>query len=792
MRRDKSNIQNKFFGADIFIPVSNKMKIILSSVCLFLAISIPGFGQSQVYPIRLSGTVSDNTTGEFLPGVAITTDNPSIWATTDETGRYDLIVSGTVAYIRFSYLGYATHEVKTDSIGKELHVRLVQQSKQLGEVVVSSRARDEHIARPIMGAERMNVAQIRRLPALLGEVDALKAIQLLPGVQSSTEGTTGFSVRGGMPDQNLILLDNTTIYNASHLLGFFSIYNNDVIGGLELYKGDLPLQYGGRLASLLSVETKSEIPARFGGSGGIGLISARALLEGPIGDKTSWLLAARRSYADLFFGLLPEENMRDATLYFYDVNAKLSHRFSTKDKLELNVYHGTDRVAAEIGRFDYGNTAGSLTWRHASSERFFMRTGIHISNYDHGLNTSLDESDTDWTAGIFEAALKIDFSYRLSRYFNLDYGFASTFRRLRPGTVKVEGYEDYVLKESNGFEHAFYLSNEQRINERITLRYGMRWSLFQNLGPGVSDRYDNDGNVLSTDTYAGGIYHTYSRLEPRANLVYRIGRNSSIKASYARNTQYIQLAENSSAGTPISVWFTASPNIKPQSVDILSMGYFRNFKDNMYETSVEVYYKNIENVIDFAEHASLLLNQHLEGEIRTGTGRAYGVEVMARKNSGRLTGFVNYTWSRAERTIPGINNGKTYLAPYDKTHAVNISANYALSHKWSISATWTYSTGTPTTYPTGRFDIGGESFPIFSGRNEYRKPDYHRLDLAANFVPRPNSEKRWRGEWSFSLYNAYGRKNPWLIVYEQEDSGPTARATYLFRFMPSVTYNFKF
>ncbi|MDR0843641.1 MAG: hypothetical protein LBN71_00325, partial [Tannerella sp.] len=589
-------------------------------------------------------------------------------------------------------------------------------------------------------------------------------------------GASGFSVRGGSPDQNLILLDNTTVYNASHLLGFFSAFNNDVVSGLELYKGDIPAKYGGRLSSLLSVKTKSDMPSRFQGTGGIGLISSRLMFEGPIGERTSWMIGARRSYADLFLKLSGDEAMRSASVYFYDMNAKLSHRFISGDRLELNVYYGQDVFGADkILKFNYGNLAGSLTWGHAFSGNLYSKFSINASNYSYGTGTDTEGTSTDWTGRIFDVAFKFDFNQHINRWWNLNYGLSTIVHRIYPGNVTMSNYTAYKIQNTLALENDFYISNEQQLTGKLSARYGIRLSFFQN---------------MEETTH---IYNTCSEWEPRAGLVYLLDDHSSVKANYVRNAQYLQLAENSASGSPFNVWFSASPNIKPQTVDMFSLGYFRNFKDNMFETSVEVYYKSMHHVIDFADHAKLLLNPYLEGEVRTGKGQAYGAEFTVKKNSGRLTGFLNYTLSRSERTIPEINQGKTYPAPYDKPHVVNISLNYRFSKKWNASALWVFSTGTPTTYPTGRFEINGEYFPIYSGRNEYRKPNYHRLDLSVNYIPHPDSKKRWKGEWNFSIYNAYARKNAWLINYNQADTPtPTAEMLYLFGIMPSITYNFKF
>ena len=661
----------------------------------------------------------------------------------------------------------SNQETKADSL-----IRL-----NLKEVIITSKRSDRNVTNPTMGVESMKIEKIRLLPAIMGEVDILKAIQLLPGVQSISESSTGFSVRGGSPDQNLIVLDNTTIYNPVHQMGFFSAFNNDVIGGIELYKGNFPFRQGGRLSSLLEVNTLDDSPSEIGGTGGIGLISSRLMIEGPLGEKTSWIIAGRRTYADLFLAFAKDKNLRDATLYFYDLNGKLTHRFSNKDKLDLNFYNGLDNMGMpnNVGDFMYGNTASSLTWSHTFSQTLLGKFSGHFTNYHYDLASDLNQMNVSWKSGITDWAARADFRQTLDVFWDLSYGLSGTYHFFNPGKIRMTGLNlaDYTIPENEAVEYGAYLSNNSKPTDYMTVQYGLRFSAFQNIGK---------------------IQHLYTGWEPGVGIVYQLKELSSVKANYSHNIQYMQLANNSASGSPLDVWFSAGPQIKPQQVDMYSAGYFRNFSDNLYEASVEVYYKNLKDVIDFKEHSDLLMNQHLEDEIRTGNGKAYGIEWMIRKNSGRLTGFVNYTLSRSERTIPEINQGKTYLSPYDKTHVINATATYQLSEKVNVSAIWTFSTGLPTTYPTGRFAIWNEYYPIYSGRNEYRKPNYHRMDLSLNYVPHPKSKKRWRSEWNFSIYNAYNRKNPWMITFQQnEDTGiPYAEMIYLFGIVPSVTYNFKF
>ncbi len=764
-------------------------KNILSIFLIFLC-------SSGIYAqkLELKGSVRDTETRETLPGATIRVKETNSGTVTDQSGNFTLSLAKGKYSLFVSSIGYDTKEVNIDlSSTQKIDIQLVSNTN-LDEIVVTAKKADEQLTRMNMGVEKLSIAEVKKIPALMGEVDVIKALQLLPGVQAASEGSSGFSVRGGSPDQNLILLDNTTVYNPSHLMGFFSVFNNDVISGLELYKGDLPLKHGGRLSSLLDVQTKNGVPEKFSGTGGIGLISSRLMLEGPIGKKTSWLVGGRRSYADLFLKLSSDEAMRKSSIYFYDLNAKISHSFSDRDKLAFNAYYGKDNFGAEPGDFKYGNGAASLTWNHTFNQKLLGKFSANFTNYDYGLASKLEGNRAEWESAITDIMLRADFNQPINNTWNLNYGFSTTHHHFNPGIVNMENYPEYKVDATNALEHAFYLGNEQKVTDNLSLKYGLRFSIFQNIGKATVFNYGDNHESIDSTVYNSGVYNTYTDLEPRIGLVYRLNKESSLKANYARNVQYMQLANNSASGSPLDVWFSSSPNVKPQIVDQFSAGYFRNFNKNMFEASVELYYKNLDNVIDFAEHSNLILNKKLEGEVRTGSGKSYGAEFMLKKNEGRLTGFINYTLSRSERTIPEINNGKTYLAPYDKTHTVNIVGTYELSKKVSVSASWVFATGNPTTYPTGRFEINGEYFPIYSGRNEYRKPNYDRLDLSLTYVPNPDSKKWYKGEWNFSIYNAYSRKNPWMITYNQDDTSglPYAEMIYLFGIVPSVTYNFKF
>lgn len=750
----------------------------LFNMLKYLPLLLPFFSFTTLSAqnLRVTGKVRDKASGEELPGAAIRLLGSTVRATTDLAGTYRIeLLPGTYTF-QVNYIGYETEErsIRVEA-SQEIDFFLASKSFLLDEVTVSSSSlQRSRIENPAMGLEKLSAGEIKRLPALLGETDPLKAIQLLPGVQSTSEGSTGFSVRGGAPDQNLILLDNTTIYNPSHMMGFFSVFNNDIVSEIELHKGDLPFRFGGRLSSVLEVNTRETRPEKLTGVGGIGLISSRIALEGPLGGKTSWIAAARRSYADLFLKLSSDKDLRNTTLYFYDINLKLNHRISEKDRLSLHFYNGSDKFGMSMGDFSYRNSAVSSIWKHHFADRVSANFNLNYSAYSYFIATEVGDARTEWDAAIKDWTFRYDLDHFVSDLWHLNYGVSAIHHTFEPGKVKVSRQEEYRIMESKAWEYAAYLSNEQKIGNSFILKYGMRIAAFRN---------------------KGDVKHTYTVWEPGIGLVCLVSDQSSLKASYTRNNQFLQLANNSASGSPLDVWFSASPRIKPQQVDMFSAGYFQNINKNSLELSVELFYKKLKNVIDFADHSQLLLNKDLEDEVRIGSGKAYGVEWMVKKNTGRLTGFVNYTLSRSERTIPEINGGKTYLAPYDKTHALNVVASYTVSPKVQFSANWVVASGTPTTYPTGRFEIEGEYFPIYSERNQYRKPAYHRIDVSMIYTPNPASTKRWKGEWIFSIYNLYNRKNPWVIYYDQEydkTSTPYAEMYYLFGFLPSVTYNFKF
>jgi hypothetical protein len=741
--------------------------------------------------------------GEMLIGVSIYCTELKTGVITNVYGFYSLSLAPGKYTIRYSYVGFETQE-KTIQADKNLtlDISLKPVGLELDEVVITGKRTDENVRAPEMSMVSLDIKTIRKVPALLGEIDIIKVLQLLPGVQATSEGSTGFSVRGGSSDQNLILLDEATIHNASHLMGFFSVFNNDAVKDVTLYKGDIPAAYGGRLSSLLDVRMKDGNSKRFGFTGSVGTVSSKLTLEGPIiKDRTTFLVSGRRTYADLFLPLAKDENVQDSRLYFYDFNLKLSHVINENNRLYLSGYSGRDIFKNEFASMGFGNQIASFRWNHLFTKKLFFNLSLIYSRYNYELGTPEGEATSfKWTSTMREYSARFDFTHYLNDKHTLRYGATIMLHEFFPGTATGLGSEsafsEFILPTEYAAESSVYASDEYEITPRFTLKYGLRLALFQNVGPGTYYNYDTAYNPIDSTVYQrGDFFNTYASLEPRLAFTFMIDEISSVKGSYSHTAQFLTLAQNSTSGTPLDIWFPATPNVKPQLCDQVGIGYFRNFNRNMYEVSAETYYKNYSSVIDFRDHAMLLLNPYLEGELRIGRGYSYGIETMIRKNEGKLTGWISYTYSRSYRIIPEINGGKRYNAPYDKPNAVNVVANYDFTRRISASVIWTYATGLPVTFPTGRAIIGNAIIPIYSNRNAYRLPDYHRLDLSVTLEGKDKPGKRWHGEWNVSVYNAYNRHNAWAINFTQDSKDPNityAEKTYLFAIIPALTYNFKF
>lgn len=751
----------------------------------------------------LSGTLTDGSTGETLIGATVSVKSTGRGVSTNEYGFYSISLPKGEYEFTFSFIGYNKVEKTVDlSTDQKLNLELKPTSVELDEAVVegTSEAR-KNIESVEMSTVNMSIETIKKIPAFMGEVDVIKAIQLLPGVQTVGEGGSGFYVRGGAVDQNLILLDEATVYNASHLLGFFSVFNSDAIKDVQLYKGGIPARYGGRLSSVLDIRMKEGNSKKLSGSGGVGTVASRLTLEGPIvKDKGAFLISGRRTYVDLFLKLSSEEALRNSQLYFYDFNAKANYKLGENDRLFASGYFGRDVFGfSDLFSFAWGNTTGTLRWNHIYNNKLFSNVTFIYSDYDYKLAQTDDQLGFEWNSNIEDISLNADYTYYLDSRNTLRFGTSLIKHKLNPGTTSSTGdlsiINDIKIDNSNALEGGVYVSNEQSITEKLTASYGLRYSLFMNVGEGVNWNYDNDYEPVDS-TYYGkwDVFNTYGGFEPRLGLNYEVNGRSSVKASYNRMFQYMHLASNSTSASPLDIWFVSSPNVKPQIADQVAVGYFRNFLDDQLQASVEVYYKKMQNAIDFKNHAELLLNRHLEGELRFGEARAYGLELMLRKDVGDFTGMIGYTLSRTERKIPEIEED-WFPARYDKTHDLSIMTSYQLNDRWSFGANFVYSTGAAVTFPTGRFEYLGELVPVYSERNGERMPAYHRLDLSATLQGKKNAGRNWNGEWVFSVYNAYYRKNPYLINFRQDANMPNetfAELVYLLPIVPAITYNFEF
>lgn len=749
----------------------------------------------------ISGYIRDSASGEELIGATISihelegtgsvTNVYGFYSMTIPDGNYSLIVQ---------YMGYRaqTRQLALNA-DVTLDFELQSEFSELEEVIISVDQPNNNVVRNQMGIEKISASEMEKIPVIFGEKDILKTLQLRPGIKSSGEGSSGFYVRGGGADQNLILLDEATIYNASHLLGFFSVFNADAIKDVSLYKGTQPAEYGGRLSSVLDMRMNEGNNKEFKASGGIGLIASRINVEGPlVKDKSSFMVSARRTYIDALMGFSSNEKLKDSKLYFYDINAKVNYRISDKDRLYLSGYFGRDVAGySDLFGFDWGNTSGTLRWNHLINNKLFSNTSFTYSNYDYNIDIDLQGSDALITSRIRDFNFKQDFEYFPSIQNQFKFGLASVYHNIIPGSISMisEGEQtDESVSRRYAWENAAYFSHEYKPNESFSLNYGMRLSLFTPVGPGDFYSYDPDGAFTDTTSYKKGEFvKTYVNVEPIITTNYVIDPQNSIKASYTRNTQNLHLLSNSTAGSFTDLWIPSSKNVKPEISDQISLGYFRNLKNNTYEFSAELYYKHMQNQIDYKDGAELNFNENVESELLFGKGRAYGAEFFLRKKTGKLTGWIGYTLSRTEKKIDSINDGNYYAAKQDRTHDISVVGIYDVSPKWSFSATWVYYTGNAVTMPSGKYQINGEVVNYITERNGYRMPDYHRLDLGATWHRKKT--KKIESSWSFSLYNAYGRENAYAINFQKSESDPTrseAVQTSLFRWIPSITYNFKF
>ena len=721
---------------------------------------------------------------------------------TNEYGFYSITLPANGSYqMEISAVGYKPKNLNFSLTEDRVEqIKMEEEVKDLASVTVTASPSSRSLRNPQMGLEKLSVREMKNIPVLFGEQDILKTIQLLPGIKPVSDGNSGFYVRGGAADQNLVLLDEAIVYNPSHLLGFFSVFNSDAIKDISIYKAGMPAQYGGRLSSVLDVRMNEGNDKEYNVSGGVGLISARLNAEGPIlNDKSSFLISGRRTYLDEFLKLSPDSTLRKSQLYFYDINAKVNYTFGDKDHLYLSGYFGRDVFSqANIAGINWGNSTGTLRWNHLFNSRLFSNTSLIYSNFNYKINDNQDGSDFNIFSQIRDWHLKEELQWYAGSKNTVNVGVDGIFHTITPGEItavgKDAGINSITLERRYSLENAVYATTTWKPSDKLSLTYGIRLSAFSVLGKGDYYTFDANGNITDTMHYSSGqVVKTYVNPEPRIAASYVFDDVSSVKASYVRNTQNLHLISNSTASSPTDKWVANTNVIKPEISDQWSVGYYRNLAAGRYELTVETYYKDMQNQIDYRNGANIFTNQPIETQLLFGIGRAYGIEWLLKKKAGRFTGWLSYTLSKTELKIDGINNGRWYNARQDRTHDIGIVGIYELDKKWTLSANWVFYTGDAVTFPNGKYTLDGNTYFYYTNRNGYRMPNYHRLDLAATCQLK--KKKKFSSELAFSLYNAYGRKNAYQINFRQSPDNPNetqAEETYLFTFVPSISYNFKF
>lgn len=777
------------------------MRRIVFVILVYFFSSVIVLSQTQgKYTIK--GKVSDATTKEWMAGAPVGVEEiPQGGTFTDESGNYVLSLSPGDYTLVFDFLGYNIQKIKvTVNKNQTVNVDLEPKAVSLTEVEITARRRDENIKSVQMGVDKLEIKDVNKIPVLFGERDIMKIIQLLPGVQAAGEGNTGFYVRGGSNDQNLVLLDNATVYNPSHLFGFFSTFNSDAVEDITIYKGSMPPHFGGRLSSTLDVSMRDGDMKKYGVSGGIGLISSRIAVEGPIQkDKTSFIVAARRTYADALAQAAGVGAVKGSTLYFYDLNAKLSYVLSDRDKLTFTAYNGKDVLGLQdITRIDWGNTAASLKWNHRYSEKMASVTTASLTRYLYNIEINFVDK-LNIASRINDYNINHEFNFYPNDRNIIKVGVNSIYHQVAPGRVSSADpsrLDVTSFADRYSWDNSVFINNNMKVTDRLNVDYGLRLTAFSVLGGGDFFTYDKDRNIIDTiTTKRGEFVKTYLNLEPRLGLVYQLDRKSSLKAAYTRTTQNIQLlAVTNMESSPTDRWISSNNYIKPQIADQVALGYFRNFDNNRFEFSAEVYYRDLKNQVDFIDGATQIYQKdNVEPYLLFGKGRAYGLELFLKKKYGRFNGWIGYTLSRSERKIDGINNNEWYVANQHRASDISVVGVYDLTKKWSLSATWIYTSGAPVTLPSGKYEVDGNTIYYYEGRNTYRAPAYHRLDLGAVCVLK--NTKKYYSELSFGLYNAYSRKNAYMFGFRQNEEDRTKSESYmiyLFGAIPSISWNFKF
>lgn len=759
----------------------------------------------------LSGNIKDVETGESLIGVFVTLKNTTYGSTSNQYGYYSLTVPEGDYELLCSYIGYQTTLEEVSLFGdRKVDIELSDDVHQLQEVVVIAEESTRQVSDIKMGMTTLGIKKIKSMPAFLGEADVIKSITLLPGVATVGEGTTGFNVRGGAIDQNLVILDEAPVYNTSHLFGFFSVFNPDIVKDVNLYKSGIPAKYGGRLSSVLDVTQKDGNSQKFGVSGGLGILGARLALEGPLmKDKSSFIIAARKSY----IGELLESagDLGNNSAGFYDVNTKFNFKINDRNKIYWSAYTGKDNftLGEDELYLSYRNLTTTLRWNHLISDKVFSNFSAIYSNYKYTQGSTEKDFEFEGNTGIVTYNFKSDFTYYVNPKHTVDFGLNGLFYQFKGINVgansETSPISDFTVHDDFALEPALYIQDEYTVNEKFKLSAGIRYSGYYLIAPGIVYKYRNDVSkdiktITDTIQYKNGsVIKHYHGLEPRVDLKLNLTKNSVLQVSYDRSRQNIHLISNTVSATPLDIWKGSNTYVKPEIGNQFSIGYFRNFKENTIETSVQGYYKNIENVVEYKDGANLILNKALDADLLTGKGRAYGVEFSLNKNVGQFTGWLSYTYSRTERQVNGtflnekINKGKYYPSNYDFPNRITLVMAYKLSLRTTVSTNFTYNTGRPTTYPDGRYYYSGIVVPQYATRNQDRLPDYHRLDLALTIDGK--AHKKWRGQWVLSVYNVYSRKNAYSIYLKKVKNTrdtESIRLSILGSAFPSLTYNFKF
>lgn len=768
-------------------------------ITIFNFVTISLFSQN----FTISGFIKDQKTGETLIGANVfNKENIQQGTVSNNYGFYSLTLPKGKYQIAVSYIGYAERVLNIDlQSDTKLNVELSEDGILMQELVVTAEEKDKNVQSTQMGTVDIQMETIKKLPALMGEVDVIKALQLLPGVKSAGEGGVGFYVRGGGPDQNLVLLDEAPVYNTGHLLGFFSVFNSDAIKNTTLIKGGMPANYGGRLSSVVDIQMKEGNDKQYAVEGGIGLIASRLTVQGPIQkEKSSFIVSARRTYAlDIAQPYIKTTNFAGTNYYFYDLNLKANHKFSEKDRIYLSSYFGRDVLIYNSSQRDisftlpYGNATATLRWNHLFSNKLFMNVSAIYNEYNFEAGSSRETFSFKYLSGINDWNAKIDFDYYVNTKHSIKFGTNYIYHTFNPGVAEAKSGEvsfSNNKKPFNAHESAVYVQDDWKISPRLTVNGGIRLSTFTQVGEYIS-------LIDSTFYEKGKPVVTYFGFEPRLSMKYSLNKASSIKVGITRNNQYVHLVSNSNSTLPGDLWVPSSEYVKPQIAWQYAAGYFQNLFNNEYEASVEVYYKDMKNQIDYREDYVPDPSVDLESQFIFGKGYSYGSEFFIRKNKGKLNGWIGYTWSKTNRIFPEINNGKAFPIIYDRRHDFSLVLNYQFSKKWEIGGVFVYSTGNAYTPTESLYFVANRPYIDYGPRNSARLPDYHRMDVSATYTRRPDSEKKFKSSWTFAFYNAYNRLNTvftytdFVQDFDTNTTKATAYKVTIFPIIPSITWNFK-